>query len=102
MSDQYGEPLDAEEEVEVVDGLPVLAEFQTVEVVPSATVPAVQAAALAAGGFFAGALTMALIKRVAARKLAESASPLPDLSRHWPAGGSRTYVVTIRPVSRPR
>jgi hypothetical protein len=106
MSDEHAEWPEPDE-VEVVEGLPVLAEYHTVEVTPAGAVPTVQAAALAAGGFFAGALTMALLKRVAARKLA-GASKLPDtagslagLPRSWPAGGSRTYVVTVRPVIRP-
>jgi hypothetical protein len=103
MSEDPAEAPDAEE-IEIVDGLPVLAEVHAVEVTPEQAVPIVQAAALAAGGFFAGALTMALLKRVAARKLAatspltETRSPLAT----WPAGGSRTYVVTVRPVTRPQ
>jgi hypothetical protein len=51
-----------EDEGEVVDGLPVISEPRVVE--PSrATVPARQAAALAATGFVAGAATVAVVSR---------------------------------------
>ena len=49
---------------EVVDGLPVVAdEPGTIEPRQSASVPAVQAAALAATGFVAGAATVAVVSR---------------------------------------
>jgi hypothetical protein len=51
-----------EDEGEVVDGLPVVAETRVIEV-PRATVPARQAAALAATGFVAGAATAAMVSR---------------------------------------
>ena len=54
-------------EVEIVDGLPVLAEVRTVERAAPAALPAVQVAAVAATGFVAGAATVALVKRRAAR-----------------------------------
>ena len=55
-------------EGEVVDGFPVPAEPVTVpEVVRPAQVPAVQAAALAATGFVAGAATAAVVARRRAR-----------------------------------
>jgi hypothetical protein len=51
-----------EDEGEIVDGLPVIAEPRVIE--PSrATVPARQAAALAATGFVAGAATVAVVSR---------------------------------------
>jgi len=51
-------------EGEVVDGLPVPADFAPVpEPVRAAPVPAVQAAALAATGFVAGAATAAVVAR---------------------------------------
>lgn len=52
-----------EEEVEVVDGLPVVAEPRVIEPVRSPQVPARQAAALAATGFVAGAATVAVVQR---------------------------------------
>ncbi|HWF55030.1 MAG TPA: hypothetical protein VG223_10400 [Solirubrobacteraceae bacterium] len=101
MSDEHVDHVE-EEEVEVVDGLPVLAEVRAVEMQAGGAVPTVQAAALAAGGFFAGAVTMALFKRLAARKLVQAANTLVDqpASATWPVGSSRTYVVNVRLVSR--
>jgi hypothetical protein len=52
-----------EEEVEIVDGLPVVAEPQVVEPAARPLVPARQAAALAATGFVAGAATVAVVHR---------------------------------------
>jgi hypothetical protein len=56
-----------EDEVEIVDGLPVVAEPQVVEPVTRPLVPARQAAALAATGFVAGAATVAVVHRRRAR-----------------------------------
>jgi hypothetical protein len=52
-----------EEEIEVVDGLPVVAEPRVIEPVTRPQVPARQAAALAATGFVAGAATVAVVQR---------------------------------------
>jgi hypothetical protein len=55
---------DEGDEGEIVDGLPVPAEPAPVpEAVRAAPVPAVQAAALAATGFVAGAATVAVVAR---------------------------------------
>ena len=51
---------------EVVDALPVLTESREVE--PLAARPVVQAAAVAATGFVAGAATVAVMRRRGARK----------------------------------
>jgi hypothetical protein len=51
------------DEGEVVDGLPVVAEPRVIEPVRVGQVPAVQAAALAATGFMAGAATVAVVHR---------------------------------------
>jgi hypothetical protein len=51
-----------EDEGEVVDGLPVVSEPRVIEAT-RATVPARQAAALAATGFVAGAATVAVVSR---------------------------------------
>ena len=59
MSETPQEP----DEVEVVDGLPVPAAPAVVEPLFPATVPARQAAALAATGFVAGAATVAVVSR---------------------------------------
>jgi hypothetical protein len=51
-----------EEEGEIVDGLPVVAQTRSIEV-SRTLVPARQAAALAATGFVAGAATVAVVHR---------------------------------------
>jgi hypothetical protein len=56
----------APQQEEVVDALPVLAEGREVE--PLAARPVVQAAAVAATGFVAGAATVAVMRRRGARK----------------------------------
>jgi hypothetical protein len=80
----------SEPEVEIVDGLPVLAEVRTVERVSPASLPAVQAAAAAATGFVAGAATVAWVKRRAARKAARNGR-----------GGSRR-AADMRPIAATR
>ena len=60
-------PQEAHEEGEVVDGLPVPSAPAVVEPLFPATVPARQAAALAATGFVAGAATVAVVSRRRAR-----------------------------------
>jgi hypothetical protein len=55
-------PEETEDEGEVVDGLPVVAEPRAVEAARP-LVPARQAAALAATGFVAGAATAAVVQR---------------------------------------
>ena len=52
-----------EDEGEIVDGLPVVAEPRVVEPAARPLVPARQAAALAATGFVAGAATVAVVHR---------------------------------------
>ena len=59
MSETPQEP----DEVEVVDGLPVPAAPAVLEPLFPASVPARQAAALAATGFVAGAATVAVVSR---------------------------------------
>jgi hypothetical protein len=62
-----------DEEAEVVDGLPVVAEPSGVEQqgdASGAVVPARQAAALAATGFVAGVTTAAVVRRGRARRAA--------------------------------
>jgi hypothetical protein len=56
-------PQEGHEEGEVVDGLPVPSPPAVVEPLLPATVPARQAAALAATGFVAGAATVAVVSR---------------------------------------
>jgi hypothetical protein len=74
-------------EGEVVEGLPVLAEedegvLEARTSVGAVSVPAVQAAALAATGFVAGAATVAVVSRRRSRKAAKKrkkAGPLGEI-----------------------
>jgi hypothetical protein len=92
------------EEEEVVDALPVLAEVREVEYVARARLGAVQAAAVAATSFAAGAATLMLARRLGARKLAAAGGEVvrrPDpFTRPWGAGETRTYVVHVRVIGR--
>jgi hypothetical protein len=89
------------EEVEV-DGLPVLAEVRELDRASASRLGAIQAAAVAATSFAAGAATLALARRLGARKLAGMQQdivhrPPRDL---FPAGETRTYVVHVRTIRR--
>jgi hypothetical protein len=92
----------AEPDFEVVDGLPVLAEVRTVERGAPAPLPAVQVAAVAATGFVAGAATVALVKRRAARKVARNTRAgsrrAVDL---LPIAASRSFLVDVHVLAKP-
>ena len=92
----------AEPDVEVVDGLPVVAEVRTIERPPSAGLPAVQVAAVAATGFVAGAATVAIVKRRAARKVARNgrggSRRAVDL---LPIAASRSFLVDVHVLAKP-
>jgi hypothetical protein len=86
-----------EEDVEVVDGLPVVAEPRPVERAERAVVPARQAAALAATGFVAGAATVAVVNRRRA---------LPRRKRRRKGGlgeivASNSFLVDVHLIRRP-
>jgi hypothetical protein len=66
LSHLVSQPEELEDEGEIVDGLPVVAESRAVEAARP-LVPARQAAALAATGFVAGAATVAVVQRRRAR-----------------------------------
>ena len=92
------EPEHPEEDGEVVDGLPVPADDASAPVsVRPAQVPAVQAAALAATGFVAGAATVAVVARRRAR---------PSRRRRRKKGaigeivGSNSFLVDVHLVKR--
>jgi hypothetical protein len=91
----------ADPEVEIVDGLPVLAEVRTVERVVPAALPAVQVAAVAATGFVAGAATVALVKRRAARKMVRNgrggSRRAVDL---LPIAASRSFLVDVHVIGK--
>ena len=85
-----------EDEAEVVDGLPVVAETRTIEPVRP-LVPARQAAALAATGFVAGAATVAVVHRRRTR--------LPRRKRRKMAGlgdivSSSSFLVDVHLIRR--
>jgi hypothetical protein len=97
------EPFVGDPEAEVVDGLPVLAEVRTIEHPSPGTLPAVQAAAAAATGFVAGAATVALVKRRAARKQAVrngrgGARRPADL---LPIAATRSFLVDVHVIAKP-
>ncbi len=94
----HGDQLEQDEEI--VDGLPVLAEVRTVQRPAPSQLPVVQAAAMAATGFVAGAATLALVKRRSARKLARSRGPR-RAAEMLPIVGSRTFVVDVHLVGKP-
>jgi hypothetical protein len=89
-------------EEETVEGMPVLADVRPIEPAPPAPLPAVQAAAVAATGFVAGAATMALVRRHAARKLSRTQGPGFRRGDQLPVmGPGRTSLVHVRVVGRP-
>ena len=93
-----GQSADYDETVEeTVDGLPVLAEVRTIERASPASLPAVQAAAAAATGFVAGAATIALVKRRAAKKVARRSVPRRAADM-LPIVASRTFLVDVHLV----
>ncbi len=101
MSDDpsfYSDQLEHDEEV--VDGLPVLAEVRAVERAAPSQLQVVQAAAVAATGFVAGAATLALVRRRSARKLARGRGPR-RAAQMLPIVGSRTFVVDVHLVGKP-
>jgi hypothetical protein len=100
-SENGADPAGSEPDVEVVDGLPVLAEVRTVERAAPAALPAVQVAAVAATGFVAGAATVALVKRRAARKMVRNGRAgsrrAVDL---LPIAASRSFLVDVHVIGK--
>jgi hypothetical protein len=93
--------LEADGDVEIIDGFPVLAEVRTIERASPASLPAVQAAAAAATGFVAGAATVALVRRRASRKMGRSgksgARRVADL---LPITASRSFLVDVHVIGK--
>jgi hypothetical protein len=84
---------------ETVDAVPVLAEVRTVAVTSPSSLPAVQAAAVAATGFVAGVATVAIVRRHTARKVARrrqrrAIDALPII-------GSRSFLVDVHLIAKP-
>jgi hypothetical protein len=86
---------------EILDGTPVLAEVRPIEPVPSAALPAVQAAAVAATGFVAGAATIALIRRRTSRKLARASLSRRRSGDGISIVGTRSFLIDVHLVARP-
>ena len=91
-----------EPEVEVVDGLPVVAEVRTIERTSPASLPAVQVVAVAATGFVAGAATVVLARRRSARKVGRNGRgtarrPVDML----PIAASRSFLVDVHVIAKP-
>jgi hypothetical protein len=84
---------------ETVQGVPVLAEARPVAVAHG-PLPAVQAAAVAATGFVAGAATLALVRRHSARKLARRTVPRRAVDL-LPIVASRTFIVDVHLLAKP-
>jgi hypothetical protein len=84
---------------EAVEGMPVLSELRTVVTPAPVVLPAVQAAAVAATGFVAGAATLALVKRHSARKLARTRQSRRALEA-LPIVGSRSFLVDVHLIAR--
>ncbi len=82
-----------------IEGVPVLAEVRAVESHSPVSLPAVQAAAVAATGFVAGAATLALVRRRTARKLARTRGPRRALDA-LPIVGSRSFLVDVHLIGR--
>jgi hypothetical protein len=87
-------------EAEIVDGLPVLADVRPLEPAQPAALPAVQAAAAAATGFVAGAATIALVRRVSARRVARARARRPAHSG-LPIIGTRSFLVDVHLIAKP-
>ena len=85
---------------ETVQGVPVLAEVRAIQPHTSSSLPAVQAAAVAATGFVAGAATLALVRRHSARKLARTRQSRRALDT-LPIVGSRSFLVDVHLIAKP-
>ncbi len=97
-----GDPLEHDEnEVETVDGVPVLAEVRSIARVSPASLPAIQVAAAAATGFVAGAATLALVKRRSARRLVRARGGTRRPVDMLPIVASRTLLVDIHLIGKP-
>ena len=93
MVDEDGEVTEGE----VVDGLPVVTEAGVLEERPTAVVSAVQATALAATGFVAGACTVAVVKRHRTKKAAKKrkkSGPLGEIV------GSNSFLIDVHLLKR--
>jgi hypothetical protein len=106
MSDEPSvTPIEDEDvQEETVDGVPVLAAAAPPERSGAPSLPTVQAAAVAATGFIAGAATMALVRRRSARKLARARAANGGRRRSvaaLPVVASRTFLIDVHVLGKP-
>ncbi len=85
---------------ETVDGIPVLAGVHAIEAAPS-SLPAVQAAAALATGFVAGAATLALVRRFAARRVVSAGLRSRRGADGLSIVGSRSFLVDVHLIAKP-
>jgi hypothetical protein len=90
-----------DQDVEVVDGIPVLSEVRTLEPLPPAAVPAIQTAAAAATGFVAGAATLALVRLIGGRRHARARVSRRQTVDGLPIIGTRSFLIDIHVLSKP-
>jgi hypothetical protein len=102
MSQRDPEAVDASAEPYSGDELPVVADVRTLEPVRPGSSPAVQAAAVAATGFVAGAATVALARRRAARRAqpARRRKPRSRVAELGEVVASRSFLVDIHLLNR--
>jgi hypothetical protein len=88
-------------DIEVIDGVPVLAEVRPVAALAPASVPAVQTAAAAVTGFVAGAATLALVRLVGGRRVARARVSRRRGPDRLPIVGTRSFLIDIHMLSKP-
>ena len=88
---------------ETVDGVPVLSEVRALEPASPGALPAVQAVAVAATSFAAGAATLALVRRRGARKRLKRAAGRPGrrTENAFEIVASRRFMVDIHLLDKP-
>jgi hypothetical protein len=86
------------QEDEVVDALPVLSDMRVLE--PLSARPAVQAAAVAATGFVAGAAAVAVVRRRGARKAVRRRKKASRANEVLEIVSSRSFLVDVHLVNR--
>ncbi len=108
-ADAIVEPSDVEvADGELVDGFAVLAEVTTLEpgtvtTLPTGPLPAVQAVAVAATGFVAGAATVALVHRLGARKVARTQANRQGRGLDGlPVVASHRFLVDVHLIAKPQ
>jgi hypothetical protein len=90
-----------QDDVEVVEGLPVLPEVRPVASASPANLPAVQAAAAAATGFVAGAATVALMRLLGGRRLERGRANQRRGVEGLPIIGTRSFLVDVHLIAKP-